>query len=49
LNPHASIPDDFNYITCGAGSGEVKMQVRIYSRTDGARQDNAFHFLIMAP
>jgi len=49
LNPHASIPNDFNYITCGAGSGEVKMQVRLYSRTDGSLQDNAFHFLIMAP
>jgi len=46
---HAPIPDDFNYITCGAGSGEVKMQIRIYSRTDGSLEDNAFHFLMMAP
>jgi hypothetical protein len=45
---HAPIPDDFNYITCG-GAGEVKMQIRIYSRTDGALEDNAFHFLMMVP
>ena len=45
---HAPIPDDFNYITCG-GAGEVKMQIRIYSRTDGTLEDNAFHFLMMVP
>ncbi len=49
VNGHAPIADDFNYITCEAGDGEVKMQIRIYSRTDGALQDNGFHFLMMAP
>ena len=48
-NGQTPIADDFNYITCGAGSGEVKMQIRIRGRQDGALQDNAFHFLIMAP
>ena len=49
VNGHAPIADDFNYITCKAGDGEVKMQIRIYSRTDGALQDNAFHFLMIEP
>lgn len=48
IESHAPIPDDYNYITCG-GAGEVKMQIRIYSRTDGALEDNAFHFLMMVP
>lgn len=40
------IPDDYDYITCG-NQGEVKIQVRIYSRTDGTHQDNAFHFAMI--
>jgi len=48
-NGQTPIMDDFNYITCGAGSGEVKMQIRIRGRQDGALQDNAFHFLMMVP
>ena len=47
VNGHAPIVNDYNYITCG--SGEVKMQIRIWSRTDGALQDNSFHFLMMDP
>jgi hypothetical protein len=46
LNGHAPIPDDYNYITCG-GNGEVKIQIRINSRTSGSLQDNSFHFLMM--
>ena len=48
-NGETPIADDFDYITCGAGSGEVKMQIRIHGRKTGVLQDNAFHFLIMAP
>jgi hypothetical protein len=42
------IINDYNYITCG-GSGEVKMQIRIWGRKTGALQDNAFHFLMITP
>jgi len=47
-NGETPIPDDYNYITCG-GNGEVKMQVRIRGRKDGALQDNAFHFYMSEP
>ncbi|HEX4159511.1 MAG TPA: hypothetical protein VHY79_13640 [Rhizomicrobium sp.] len=46
-NGHAPIVNDYDYITCG--QGEVKMQIRIWSRTDGSAQDNAFHFLMIDP
>jgi hypothetical protein len=46
VNGHAPIVNDYNYITCNTGGGEVKIQIRIYSRTDGSRQDNSFHFLM---
>jgi hypothetical protein len=46
LNGHAPIPDDYDYSTCG-NNGEVKIQIRIYSRTNGALQDNAFHFAMI--
>jgi hypothetical protein len=42
----APIPDDYNYIKCG-NNGEVKMQVRTYSRTDGSLQDNSLHFVML--
>jgi hypothetical protein len=42
------IMDDYDYITCG-GAGEVKMQIRIWGRKDGAAQDNAFHFFMSEP
>ena len=45
VNGHAPIPDDYDYSTCG-NNGEVKIQIRIYSRTDGSLQDNAFHFVM---
>ncbi len=47
VDGHAPIVNDYNYITCG--NGEVKMQIRIWSRTDGTLQDNSFHFLMMDP
>jgi len=46
VNGHAPIPDDYDYSKCG-NNGEVKMQVRIYSRTDGSLQDNSFHFAML--
>ena len=45
INGHAPIPDDYDYNTCG-NNGEVKIQIRIYSRTDGSLQDNSFHFVM---
>jgi hypothetical protein len=45
-NGHAPIVNDYNYITCNTAGGEAKIQIRIYSRTDGSLQDNAFHFLM---
>ena len=49
VNPHVPIADDYNYITCNTGGGEVKIQIRIYARNDGSLQDNAFHFLMAKP
>jgi hypothetical protein len=46
VDGHAPIPDDFDYITCGNG-GEVKIQITIYSRTNGALQGNSFHFAMI--
>lgn len=46
INGHVVIPDDWDYITCG-NNGEVKMQIRLYERTSGALQDNAFHFIML--
>ncbi len=46
VNGHAPIPDDYNYMACG-NNGQVKIQIRIYSRTDGALQDNSFHFAMI--
>jgi hypothetical protein len=40
------IPNVYSYITCG-NKGEVKVQVRLYLRTDGTHQDNAFHFTMI--
>jgi hypothetical protein len=45
VNGHAPIPDDYDYYTCG-NNGEVKIQIRIYSRTDGSLQDNSFQFVM---
>jgi len=45
VNGHAPIPDDYDYSACG-NNGEVKIQIRIYSRTDGSLQDNSFHFVM---
>ena len=45
VNGHAPIANSFDYITCG-NFGEVKIQIRIYSRTDGAGQDNGFMFVM---
>ncbi len=42
VNGHA---DDYDYSTCG-NNGEVKIQIRICSRTDGSLQDNAFHLVM---
>jgi hypothetical protein len=42
------IVNDYDYITCGGG-GEVKMQIRMWGRKDGAPQDNAFHFFMSEP
>ena len=44
VNGHAPIADVYDYISCGNGN-DVKFQVRIYSRTDGQLQDNAFGFV----
>lgn len=44
VNGHAPIADVYDYISCGNGH-DVKFQVRIYSRTNGALQDNAFGFV----
>ncbi len=44
VNGHAPIADVYDYISCGNGH-DVKFQVRIYSRTDGKLQDNAFGFV----
>jgi hypothetical protein len=49
INGHVPIADDYNYITCNTSGGEVKIQIRIYSRNDGALQDNSFHFLMAKP
>lgn len=45
INGHAPIADVYNYIMCG-NQGEVRAQIRIYARTNGALQDNAFHFVM---
>jgi len=49
INGHLPIANDFNYITCNTAGGEAKIQIRIYSRTDGSLQDNGFHFLMASP
>ncbi|MFY9720283.1 MAG: hypothetical protein WAK16_11655 [Candidatus Cybelea sp.] len=46
INGHAPIANDYNYTACGGG-GEVKIQIRVYSRTSGALQDNSFHFVMI--
>jgi hypothetical protein len=42
------IIEDYDYITCG-NLAEVKMQIRVWGRKDGAAQDNAFHFVMIQP
>lgn len=42
------ILEDYDYVTCG-NLGEVKMQIRVWGRKDGAAQDNAFHFVMIQP
>lgn len=45
VDGHAPIPNDYDYYTCG-NNGEVKIQIRIYSATDGSLQDNSFQFVM---
>ncbi len=45
VNGHLVIANDFNYTACGGG-GQVKMQVRMYTRQDGTLEDNSFHFVM---
>jgi hypothetical protein len=47
INGHLVIANDFNYVTCGNGA-EVRIQVRMYERTDGSLEDNSFHFVMNA-
>jgi hypothetical protein len=44
---HAPVTNNYDYITCG--SGEVKIQIRIYSNSGSGPEDSAFHFLMIDP
>jgi hypothetical protein len=46
LNGHLAIPNVYDYITCG-NNGAVKAQIRLYERSGGSLQDNAFHFAMI--